>query len=300
MRVFLTGATGVVGTALIPRLQRDGHQVLAWVRSEPRAREQLGGEVELVPTAGGDTALRAAVGGADAVIHLAGENVMAKRWTAARKQALVDSRVETTGRIVAAIQSAASPPSVLLSASAIGIYPAATGDAVEGDPPGTGFLAELCVKWEEAARAAEGDQTRVAHIRIGVVFGREGTALQKMAGPIRARVGGRVGSGKQPVSWIHLDDLLEIFVFALDHTEARGPINATAPEPVTNAELTRELGRRLQRATPFPVPGFALKVMFGEAAGILLEGARVLPRRLEQLGFTFRFPTLGAALEDLL
>lgn len=256
--------------------------------------------MELVSTRDGDDGLHGAIDGADAVIHLAGENILAKRWSDARKQALLDSRVQTADRIVRGIRDASRPPGVLISASAIGYYGSSSADAVEGDEPGSGFLAELCAAWEQAARAAESPATRVAHLRIGVVFGHEDTALQKMAAPIRAGIGGRVGSGRQPVSWIHVDDLVELIVFVLDHPDARGPINATAPGPVTNAVLTRELGKRLHRWTPFAVPGLALRLVFGEGAQVLLGGARVLPQRLQQLGFRFRYPTLASALDDLL
>jgi uncharacterized protein (TIGR01777 family) len=298
--VFVTGATGLVGSALVPLLLRDGHEVIAWVRSKRRARHRLGQEVELCSTSSGDEGLRSAIDGADAVIHLAGENVMGKRWNGSRKQALIDSRVQTMGRLVEAIRAAESPPSALISASAIGYYPSSDEETDESAGPGSGFLADLCVQWERAAEQAESDATRVARIRIGIVLGYEDSALQKMAGPIRAGIGGAIGSGKQPVSWIHIDDLVEILLFALDHPEARGALNATAPNPVTNGELTKEIGKRLRRWTPFKVPGFALRVAFGEGASVLLEGTRVVPRRLEELGFAFRFATIDKALDDLL
>jgi uncharacterized protein (TIGR01777 family) len=300
VRIVVTGATGVVGSALVPRLLRDGHEVVAWVRSVSRARNRLGREVELVATGDGDEGLGRAVDGADAVIHLAGESVMAKRWNPERKRALVESRVKTTGRIVDAIRAAKQPPKVLLSASAIGYYPSSDDDTVESHDPGSDFLAELCVEWEKAAQAAESAGVRVACIRIGIVLGYEDTALQKMAAPIRAGIGGRVGSGRQSVSWIHIDDLVEIFAFALNNPDAQGPLNATAPNPVSNAELTRELGRRLRRWTPFAVPGFAMRLVFGEAADVLLSGVRAVPQALERLGYGFRFATLDKALDDLL
>jgi len=300
MRLFVTGATGLVGGALVPRLLSDGHEVVAWVRSERQARNRLGREVELLSTRASDAELLAAMERADAVIHLAGENVLAKRWTAGRKRALVDSRVETTTRIADAMRAASRPPAVLLSASAIGYYPGLPEPAVENDAPGSSFLADLCVQWEAAARAAASEHTRVALIRIGIVFGYEGTALQKMATPVRAGIGGRLGTGEQPVSWIHIDDLVELLVFALHHPDAHGPINATAPNPVTNRELTTALGKHFGRATPFTVPAFALEVLLGEAAEVVLHGARVRPDRLERLGFTFRYPDLAGALDDLL
>lgn len=299
MRVFVSGATGFVGRALILRLRRDGHTICAWVRDEAKARSLLGAEVDLVSTRAPRESLVEALAGCDAVVNLAGESVIGARWTPARKRALVDSRVGVTERLVDAM-AAAERPRTLVSASAVGFY-GDRGDEIldEESGAGAGFLADLCRDWEEAAERAMTRGVRVVRVRIGVVFGREGGALAKLLPPFRAGVGGRVGTGRQFAPWIHLHDLVEILTAALADERFAGPVNAVAPEAITNGELTRALGRALSRWTPFPVPPFALRAAFGEGASALLDSQRVAPKRLLAIGFPFRFSTIDGALGDL-
>jgi hypothetical protein len=236
----------------------------------------------------------------DAVVHLAGEPI-AQRWTAAAKQRIRESRVEATRRLVAQLAKLERAPRVLVAASAIGIY-GSRGDEVltEASAPGSDFLAEICVAWEQAAREAAALGIRVVSVRFGIVLGREGGALARMLPPFRLGVGGRLGSGRQWMSWIHLEDALGLLEFALGRDALAGPLNATAPNPVVNAEFTRRLAAALHRPAFTPAPAFALKLMFGEMAGMLLNGQRVEPRAALAAGYTFRYPELAPALNQLL
>lgn len=237
---------------------------------------------------------------ADAVIHLAGEPV-AQRWTPEVKEKIRTSRVDGTRRLVEALSSLSRRPQVLVSASAIGIYGSRGDDLLtENSSPGEGFLAEVCKAWEGESALAESLGIRVAQIRIGVVLGKEGGALAKMLPGFRAGLAGRLGSGQQWMSWIHLEDLVDLLVFALDHATARGPLNGTAPNPVRNIEFTKELARVLHRPALIPAPAFAIKLVLGEMAEVALESQRVLPKATEAAGFGFRFSMLRDALEDLL
>jgi uncharacterized protein (TIGR01777 family) len=295
--VLVTGATGFVGRALCLRLARDGWRVLAWARSPERARAKLGAEVEIVPVREGDAELRTALAGAEAVVNLAGENLFGGRWSAGRKRALVESRVDLTRRVVRAMASCGRPPRALLCANAVGYY-GDRGDEVldEGSAPGTGFLAELCRDWQSAGDEALALGTRVAHFRQGIVLGAEGGALARMLPIFRLGLGGRLGSGRQWLSWIQLDDLLELFVAALSDERWRGAFDAVAPEPVTNAGFTRALGRALRRPTVLPAPEAALELVLGEAAQVLLASQRVLPRRALEQGFRFGCADIDTAL----
>jgi uncharacterized protein (TIGR01777 family) len=297
LRVLVTGATGFVGRALVARLGAEGRQVVAWVRSPERAREVLGPSVALVDARGGTPALAAAVAGVDAVCHLAGEPIVGERWTPARKRALIESRTGSTQALADALRAAPPRPRVLVSASAVGFY-GDTGDQAvdETAPSGAGFLAELCVAWEKAAAAAEGEATRVTVSRLGVVLGPGGGALQKMLGPFRMGVGGPLGSGRQWLSWVHLDDLVSMWTAALSDERFVGAWNAVSPDPVTSRDFARALGRALHRPAVMPVPGFALRALYGEGASMLLEGQRVLPARLGGLGFAWRYPGVDEAL----
>ena len=300
MNVFVTGATGFVGRSLVLRLQRDGHRVIAWVRDPARARDQLGAEVDLVPVGDGTVALQRAVDAADAIINLAGEPVMKGRWNQARKRSLVESRVGVTRAISDAIRHSSAPPRVLLSASAVGYY-GDSGDrsVVEDTAPADDFLARLCVDWEAAALEAQSSRTRVAVVRIGLVLGSDGGALEKMLPVFRAGFGGRLGSGRQYMPWIHMADLVDMFVTALDDDRYRGPINGVGPAPVSNAAFSKVLGRLLGRPAIVPAPAFALRLLLGPAADHVLVGQRAMPARLHGLGFRFRFPDLSSALRDI-
>jgi uncharacterized protein (TIGR01777 family) len=300
MRVLITGATGFIGRALVPVLRGEGHQLIALVRSVERARSLLGAEVEAVAFGAGTPALREALERSDAVVNLAGEPILGGRWTEARRRVLVESRVHLTRQLVGAIAEARPRPHTLISASAVGYYGDRGSEVLdESSPGGADFLAQLCKDWEAAARLAEDSGVRVMTLRTGVVLGRDGGALRQMLPPFRLGVGGPVGSGRQYIPWIHLHDLVRAIATALNDDRYEGPVNGAAPEQPTSREFARALGRALHRPAALPVPALALKVLFGEAAGVLLGSQRVEPRRLGDLGFTYRFPMLDQAVADI-
>ena len=300
MRVFVAGATGFIGRALVPRLQRGGHTVVAWARSEARARDTLGAAVEIAPTGAGFDALVSQIERCDAVVNLAGEPLMGGRWTAARRAVLEDSRVRVTGDLVRALAAAKTRPGVFISGSAVGFYgDRADEPLTETSSAGDDFLAGLCRRWEEAAQPAEALGLRVVHLRTGVVLGRAGGALAQMLPPFQFGLGGPVGSGKQYLPWIHLHDLVKIVAVALVDDRYRGPVNGVAPEQATSRMFAHALGRALHRPAVLPLPALALKAIFGEAATVLLASQRVEPRALGRLQFPFEFPTLHAALSDI-
>ena len=300
MRVFVAGATGFIGRALIPLLQREGHSVVAWVRSGARARGLLGAEVEMVPADAGFEVLVSAIEGCDAVVNLAGEPVMGGRWTAARRAILEDSRVKLTSHLVRALSAAKSRPGVLVSGSAVGYYgDRAAEPLTEASSAGDDFLARLGRQWEEAALQAETLGLRVMRLRTGVVLGRAGGVLARLLPPFELGLGGPVGSGRQYLPWIHLHDLVKIIAAALVDDRYRGPVNGVAPEQATSRSFARALGRAVHRPARLPLPALALKAIFGEAATVLLASQRVEPRALERLQFAFEYPTLDAALEDI-
>ena len=291
MRIAITGATGLVGSALVPFLQGGGHEVVRLVRGTPRAGEhQWSPERGLVDPA--------ALGHIDAVIHLAGENVAGGRWTPAFKAKIRDSRVGPTRALAQSLAALPTRPRVFISASAIGFYGnRGTEDLTEQSAPGQGFLSDVCQEWEAAADPARAAGIRVVHPRFGIIIDARGGALAKMKLPFSLGVGGRVGSGEQYYSWVGMEDVLGSLLFALTHDEVAGPINVTSPHPVTNAEFTRTLGRVLRRPTIFPVPAFVLTTLFGEMAEAeLLSSKRVLPTALSQAGYAFSHPRLEDAL----
>ena len=301
MRIAITGATGFVGRALLPLLADRGHDGVALVRARPGRTAPAHGRA-YVPF--DSESVKAALEGVDAVVNLAGENLLSRRWNESVQADLRASRIETTRVLVEAMGALASPPAVLVSASAIGIYgPRGADEPCPEDDPGDdgSFLATLCRDWEaQAAKAAEAGQdgTRVVLLRMGMVLGKEG-GLKKMETPFQLGLGGRVGSGGQVVSWIHVEDLCRLIVFCLDNDSLGGPVNATAPHPVNNAELTKAFAAQLRRPAFLPVPAFAVKLMFGGAAAVLLTGQHVLPTAAEAAGFTFRHETIEAALADI-
>jgi len=301
MTILVLGATGFIGRALVARLVRDGHHVIAWVRDLERARAALGADVELVAADGGEPVLGAAVARAGGVVNLAGEPILEQRWSDQRRAVLRASRVGVTEMLARAIAAASPRPDVLVQGSAIGIY-GDRGDEelVEDAAAGAGFLAELCRDWEAAAQPAATAGARVVLLRTGIVLGRGGGALAKMVPVFRAGVGGAVGGGRQWQSWIHLDDHVGLVVVALGDPRWRGAVNATAPEPVTGRALAKALGHALHRPSFMPVPGFALKLLYGKAAQVMLESQRVLPRAALGFGYRFGFTTLPAALADIL
>jgi hypothetical protein len=296
MKVAITGASGLIGSALVPFLTTGGHDVVRLVRRAPRAKD----EARWDPEAGVIDA--AALEGVDAVVHLAGENIAGGRWTEARKARLRSSRVGPTRLLAETLAGLKRRPKVLLSASAIGYY-GNRGDAwvTEKDAPADDFLGRLSVEWEGAADPARTAGIRVVHPRIGVVLTPAGGALGKMLLPFKAGFGGVVGPGTQYMSWIALDDLLGVVHHLLDRDDLEGPVNAAAPEPVTNAVFTKALGRVLGRPTVAPVPAFALRLVLGEMAdAALLSSTRVRPERLQESGYRFRFPDVEGALRHVL
>ena len=274
MNISVSGASGFIGRHLMKSLSQAGHSLRALSRNAPPAES-------------------------DAIIHLAGEPV-AQRWTAAAKRRILDSRVVGTRNLVEALGRLTRRPETLICASAIGYY-GSRGDELltESSAPGSGFLPEVCVAWEREAQAAEAFGIRVVRVRTGLVLDAHGGALVRMLPPFRMGVGGRLGSGRQWMSWIHLEDLAALFQFAVE-SQIRGALNAVAPHPVTNSDFTRELARALGRPAVIPVPEFALRLLFGEMADVLLASQRVAPSAAQAAGFRFRFPQLAPALAGLL
>lgn len=302
MKILMTGSTGLVGTALQKELKRAGHTLCRLVRPDTKveALKNSGGfDVKWDPATG---ELGGAGVGADAVVNLGGASIAEERWTAERKRVLRASRVDTTRALVNALTKMAARPRVLVSASAIGYY-GNRGDETlrEESPAGNDFLSEIAKEWEAEAWKAEVLGIRVVVPRFGVILAREGGALAKMAQPFRLGVGGRIGSGRQWMSWITLRDVVAILQLALENGTARGPINVVAPEPVRNAEFTAALAKALHRPALFPAPPFALRMMLGEMAdALLLSSQRVVPGQLEKLGYRFEDSDLSKALTTLL
>lgn len=301
MRVAVTGATGLIGTAVVSALRARGDQVVAMTRDPERAGLALdGAELHRWSDTRHTPPPAAALDGADAVIHLLGEPV-AQRWTESAKRKIRDSRVLSTRSLVAGLAALADDrrPKVLISQSATGYYGAQAGGSLdELAPPGTDFLASVTTEWEREASSAP--LARVVMTRTGVVLAPNGGALSKMLTPFRLGVGGPVAGGEQYVPWIHVDDVVGALLHCVDDERATGPVNLTAPNPVTNAELSRTLGRVLHRPAVVPVPGAALRLMYGEMASIVTTGQRPLPRRLIELGYRFKFTDIEQALRDVL
>jgi uncharacterized protein (TIGR01777 family) len=293
MIVAITGSSGLVGTALVDALAAEGHLVRRLVRRPARDAKR---EIRWDPAAG--TIDAAQLAGVDAIVHLAGENLADHRWTEDVKARIRDSRIHGTTLLCQTVAGLTSKPPVLVSASAIGYYGDRGSEVVnESSSPGRGFLAELCQAWEAATHAARDADVRVVNLRLGVVLSRNGGALAKMLTPFKLGLGGVIGSGQQYLSWISLDDVVNAIQFALTAAALTGPVNAVAPQPVTNREFTKTLGRVLRRPTVFPMPAFAARLAFGEMADeMLLSGVRVEPHALSSAGFEFQHPQLELAL----
>jgi hypothetical protein len=310
MRVFITGGTGFIGRHLAAALLARGDQVSVLTRDTAKA-EGIAVGAEIIsgdPTERGDW--MSAVSGCDAAVHLAGAPVDGKRWNARYRQVLSTSRIDSTHNLVDAIAAAERRPAALISASGIDIYPFASELTelrdyfedtwvTESAPKSDSFFGRLCREWEREARGAEQHGCRVACMRTGLVLGARDGALSRMITPFKLFVGGKIGSGQQWVSWIHLDDAVRGYLHALD-TELSGPVNLVAPEPVRNKELAKALGRVLSRPSLIPVPAFAVKLAVGELAEYLLGGRRAQPKCLLDSGFEFNYPALEPALEELL
>jgi len=302
MHVLVTGGTGFVGRPLVRRLLDGGADVTILTRDPQRAAIAAPAGARLAawsPPAALDPAL---LRGVDAIVNLAGEGIADARWSDARKRAIRDSRIDATRTLVDALLQVPdrARPRTLISASAVGAYGDRGDEELnEFSRPGTGFLAEVCRDWEAEAQRASRFGVRVSTVRIGVVLGRDGGALAKMVAPFRLGVGGRIGSGRQWMSWIHLDDLVAMILWALERRTLDGPINATAPGAVRNDEFTKTLGRTLGRPALIPAPAPALRIALGEMSAVLLASQRVHPTRAVAAGFEFRFPTLEATLTNL-
>jgi uncharacterized protein (TIGR01777 family) len=301
MKILITGSTGLVGTALVRALTRDGHTVCRLVRPESVVKGEMneGFSVAWNPETG---ELGGAAVGADAVVNLAGASIADGRWSAGRKAVLRSSRVDTTRALVDALAKMNAKPAVLVSASAIGYY-GDRGDELltEESAAGTDFLSDLAREWEAEALKAEGLGIRVVLPRFGIILARQGGALPQMMMPFYVFAGGRVGSGKQWMSWVSLEDVVGILRLALENNAVRGAINVVAPQPVRNAEFTKTLAGAMRRPAIFPAPAFALRVMLGEMADALLLGSqRVVPQRLEQLGYQFLHAELASTLRAIL
>lgn len=289
MRVMIAGASGLIGTSLIPHLRHRGHEVLRLVRREPKAPDERGWD----PPAG--RVQDGAMDCVDALVNLCGVGIADRRWTDARKQLLKDSRVEPTEVLASA--AAAHHIPTLVNASGINFYgPTSDRQVDEADPAGTGFLAGLCQDWEAATSAAR-DRSRVVLLRTGAVLSPSGGMLGKLRPLFSLMLGGRIGTGRQYLPWISLDDEIGAITFVLEHPEITGPVNLVAPELVTNAQFTKALGAAVRRPTPFPVPGGVLRAVLGEMAGeLVLTGPRAVPSVLERAGYQYQHPTLGEAL----
>jgi uncharacterized protein (TIGR01777 family) len=300
MRVTLTGATGRIGTQLVRALRDRGDEVTMLSRDPGRARERLGDVEAHAWDPGSGPAPAAALAGRDAVVHLAGED-LAQRWSEDTKRRILESRELGTRNLVEGLRAADPRPTILVSASAVGWY-GDRGDARldEDAPAGDDFPARVCQAWEREAAVAEGLGLRVVRVRTGVVLDAEGGALEKMLPPFRLGIGGPVAGGRQYVPWVHVDDVIAIYLRAIDDPAWSGPVNATAPEPVTNRELSKALGRALKRPAIAPVPGFAVKLLYGEMAALVLGGQRAVPRRALEHGYEFRHPELDEALRSVL
>jgi uncharacterized protein (TIGR01777 family) len=298
MRVAVTGATGTIGAELVGALRARDDEVMVLSRDPARARERLG-EVDARAWADpkGEPAPADALAGCDAVIHLLGEPV-AQRWSEPARREIRDSRVQGTRNLVDGLRAADPRPRVLVSQSASGYYGPRGDERVdERQPAAVGdFLADVVIAWEAEAGRAEELGMRVALMRTGVVLSEGGGALEKMLPPFKLGVGGPVAGGRQFVPWVHVDDVVGALLFALDADDASGPMNVAAPEPVTNAQLSKALGRVLRRPAFMPVPGLAVRTLYGEMASIVTSGVRMVPRRLDTLGYEFRRPDLEDAL----
>jgi uncharacterized protein (TIGR01777 family) len=294
MKILVSGATGLIGSAFVKIANAAGHSTTALTR------KKAPGAIQWDPAVG--TLDASAIEGFDAVVHLAGENIAAGRWTAAQKKRILDSRVQGTRLLSNSLAQLQRRPSVMVSASAVGFY-GDCGDRLlrEDSPPGNDFLANVCREWEQATEAASKAGIRVVHLRSGVVLAKEGGALAKMLPPFKMGVGGKIGSGRQYMSWIDLEDEAGVILHCISRASIRGPVNSVGPSPVTNLEFTKTLGRVLSRPTVLPLPAFAARLLLGELAdGLLLSSQRVEPAKLAAEGFVFRHRNLEETLRRIM
>lgn len=305
MKIAMTGATGFVGRRFVERSQAEGHQVLVLIRNTARLPEVFPPDqfpnvegISYTPKDSGSW--QAAIAGCDAVVNLAGEPLFGARWTPERKQEILASRQLGTQKIVEAIAQAQPKPAVLVSASAVGYYGTSESKTFdETSPPGNDFLANVCKTWEAEAQKVKDVGARLVILRLGIVLGMGG-AIAQMLTPFKLFAGGPIGSGRQWFSWIHREDLVNLILYALTHSETEGVLNATAPDPVQMAEFCQSLADALDRPSWLPVPGFALELLLGDAAKVILEGQKVLPQRTQACGFKHQYPLIKPALEQIL
>ena len=296
MKILITGSHGLVGKALISELVKDGHEIVSLVRHKSEGAS----EIEWHPNQGSIDSER--VSGFDVVVHLAGESIASGRWTDEKKRKIRESRVDGTTLLSRALAQSSKAPATFISASAIGYYGNRADELLnEKSAPGNDFLAEVCVAWERATGEAEARGVRTVHTRFGIILDQEGGALAKMLTPFRMGVGGRIGDGKQWMSWIALVDIIKGLKFVIENESIAGPVNFVAPNPVTNGEFTKSLGDAISRPTLFPMPSFAVRLAFGEMAdALLLSSAKVEPKRLQESGYRFEFEDLQPALAAIL
>lgn len=294
MRILITGGTGFIGKALGPLLASQGHQLILWTRQlKPNLPEGVTDYVNQLSELAPDSI--------EAVINLAGAGIADKRWSEERKQLLISSRVKTTEQLVDWIEAQETRPEVLVSASAVGYYgEQGNQEVTEQTQAVAGFTHDLCAQWEAAALAAEKLGVRVCLVRTGVVLGKGGGSLAKMLPAFRLGAGGRLGSGQHWFPWIHLEDMAKVYAWLIKNEQAKGVFNASAPNPVTNTEFTKALGKALNRPTIFPMPEAVLKVLFGEMAELLLVSAKMLPQRLIEEGFEFSYSEIDQALAAII
>lgn len=297
MKILITGATGLIGSALC-KLLADKHELIALTRNINKAKNTLPNSIDVL-----DNLEDLNFDDLDAVINLAGEPIADKRWSAQQKQRIFQSRLGITEQIVTKINASDAPPKVFISGSAIGFYGRQPAENVITESYSSTypeFSHQLCKQWEELALQAQSPDVRVCLLRTGIVLSKQGGALDKMLPPFKLGLGGKMASGKQMMSWIHIDDMINAIVFLLDEPNAHGAFNLTAPEPVSNTNFTQILAKTLNRPALFPMPEFVLKLLFGEMSDLLIYGQNVIPKKLEQQGFKFKFKTLDAALNEVL
>ncbi|NEN92578.1 MAG: TIGR01777 family protein [Okeania sp. SIO3H1] len=305
MKVAITGATGFVGSRLVERLHSEGEQILVLTRNPEKAKrifpDSAYPNLEVVayqPKQSG--AWQKFIDGCDGVVNLAGAGIADERWNASRKREIMDSRKVTTEKLVEAIAQANSKPSVLVSGSAIGYYGTSeTATFDEQSNSGNDFLAEVCRAWEAAAQPVKDLGVRLVILRIGIVLGMGGT-VSKMLTPFKLFAGGPIGSGKQWFSWVHIDDLVGLILHSLRHQEIEGNFNGTSPNPVRMGEFCQDLGLALNRPSWLPVPDFAIELLLGDGAVVVLEGQKVLPKQTQASGFEYQYPTVKSALKNIL
>jgi uncharacterized protein (TIGR01777 family) len=297
MKILITGATGLIGSALC-KLLADKHELIALTRNINKAKNTLPNSIIAL-----DNLKEVNFDDLDAVINLAGEPVADKRWSAQQKQKIFQSRLSITEQIITKINTSDTPPKVFISGSAIGFYGRQAAEKVITESYSSTypeFSHQLCKQWEELALQAQSPDVRVCLLRTGIVLSKQGGALDKMLPPFKFGLGGKMASGKQMMSWIHIDDMVNAIVFLLEDEKAHGAFNLTAPEPVSNTNFTQILAKTLKRPALFPMPEFVLKLMFGEMSDLLIYGQNVVPEKLEQQGFKFKFETLDTALNEVL